>query len=463
MNGDHIAAFSALDLARMLFGVLIVAAGTVSCLFFAFRRKQREYSLLYFGLGAILYGVRLFINGSASYMHGRWDWITEVISLVIPIPLLLFFTATMAKRWRRLALWSIGVFSVIGAVGMVELFLVHSERATQRAIHLIAVVVIPILMVLLFVGGRSATREQKILRAGFFVFLLFIVHTNLANIGAIPHGPDLEFIGFVTFLGCLGYVAAARTHQNEEQLLTLNKELEIARGIQAGLLPEKSFSVAGLTAASRYVPATSVAGDFYDFLPKDGGLGVLIADVSGHGVPAALSASMVKVAIRAQRDWADKPAQVLTGLNSILCGNLQGQFVTAGYLYLDPRRGALTYAGAGHPPLLVWRAGEAKVESMEENGLMLGIFPEGAYKSLTATLNSGDRFILYTDGIPEAPSASGEEFGMERFKDFLQQNSGHSTQELCDLLIQQLTAWCGNSAKEQHDDLTLIVVDYKAA
>jgi sigma-B regulation protein RsbU (phosphoserine phosphatase) len=463
MNEDPIAAFSALDLARMLFGVLIVAAGAVSCLFFAVRRKQREYSLLYFGLGAILYGVRLFINGSSSYMHGRWDRITEAISLVIPIPLLLFFTATMAKRWRKLVLWSIGLFSVIGAVGMVELFLVHSERATQRAIHLIAVVVIPILMVLLFVGGRSATREQKILRAGFFVFLLFIVYTNLANIGAIPRGLDLEFIGFVTFLGCLGYVAAARTHQNEEKLLTLNKELEIARGIQAGLLPEKSFSVAGLTAASRYVPATSVAGDFYDFLPKDGGLGVLIADVSGHGVPAALSASMVKVAIRAQRDWADKPAQVLTGLNSILCGNLQGQFVTAGYLYLDPRRGSLAYAGAGHPPLLVWRAAEAKVESMEENGLMLGIFPEGAYKSLTAKLNSGDRFVLYTDGIPEAPSASGEEFGMERFKDFLQQNSGHSTQELCDLLIQHLSVWCGNGTREQHDDLTLIVVDYKAA
>jgi phosphoserine phosphatase RsbU/P len=463
MNTDHIAEFSALDLARMLFGVLIVAAGAVSCLFFAVRRKQREYSLLYFGLGAILYGVRLFINGSTHYMQGRWDWMTEAISLVIPIPLLLFFTATMARRWRKLALWSIGIFCVIGAVGMAELFLVHSERATQKAIHLIAVVVIPVLMVLLFVGGRSATREQKILRAGFFVFLLFIVHTNLANIGVIAHGPDLEFIGFVTFLGCLGYVAAARTQRNEEQLLTLSKELEIARGIQAGLLPEKSFSVAGLTTASRYVPASSVAGDFYDFLPKDGGLGVLIADVSGHGVPAALSASMVKVAIRAQRDWADKPAQVLTGLNAILCGSLQGQFVTAGYLYLDPSRGALAYAGAGHPPLLVWRAGEARLESMEENGLMLGLFPEGSYKSLTATLNSGDRFILYTDGVPEAPSAAGEEFGMERLKNFLQQNSGHSTQELCDLLIQQLAAWCGNSVKEQHDDLTLIVVDYKAA
>ena len=462
MDADHVAAFSALDLARMLFGVLIVAAGAVSCLFFAIRRKQREYSLLYFGLGAILYGVRLFINGSAHYMQGQWDWITEAISLVIPIPLLLFFTATIVRRWRKLALWSIGVFSVIGAVGMVELFVVHSERATQRVIHLIAVVVIPILMVLLFVGGRSATREQKILRAGFFVFLMFIVHTNLANIGAIPHGPDLEFIGFVAFLGCLGYVAAARTHHNEERLLALNKEMEIARDIQAGLLPEKSFSVAGLTAASRYVPATSVAGDFYDFLPKDSGLGVLIADVSGHGVPAALSASMVKVAIRAQRDWADDPARVLTGLNSILCGNLQGQFVTAGYLYLDPGRGALAYAGAGHPPLLAWRAREKKVECMEENGLMLGIFPEGAYKCMTADLAPGDRFVLYTDGITEAPSLSGEEFGMDRFKSFLAEHAASPAQELCDALVKHVTAWSGNS-REQHDDLTLVVVDYKAA
>src|SRR6476646_4705682 len=185
MNADHIAVFSALDLARMLFGVLIVAAGAVSCLFFAVRRKQREYSLLYFGLGAMLYGVRLFINGSSYYMHGRWDRITEVISLVIPIPLLLFFTATMAKRWKKIALWSIGIFFVIAAVGMAELFFVHSERATQTVIHLIAIVVIPVLMVLLFIGGRSATREQKILRAGFFVFLVFVVHTNLANIGAI--------------------------------------------------------------------------------------------------------------------------------------------------------------------------------------------------------------------------------------------------------------------------------------
>ncbi|HEX3584677.1 MAG TPA: PP2C family protein-serine/threonine phosphatase [Candidatus Angelobacter sp.] len=156
------------------------------------------------------------------------------------------------------------------------------------------------------------------------------------------------------------------------------------------------------------------------------------------------------------------PARVLSGLNSILCGNLQGQFVTAGYLYLDPERGALAYAGAGHPPLLAWRGREKKVECMEENGLMLGIFPESSYKSMTTPLEPGDRFVLYTDGITEAPSLSGEEFGMDRFKSFLAEHACSSAQELCDALVKRVTAWSG-SPREQHDDLTLIVVDYKAA
>ena len=166
---------------------------------------------------------------------------------------------------------------------------------------------------------------------------------------------SLEFVGFIFFIVCLGYVAGSRTSAMKSDCYRSTKRWRLPAKSRPDLLPEKNLSVAGLTAASRYIPASSVAGDFYDFLQKDDGLGVLIADVSGHGVPAALSASMVKVAIRAQRDWADDPARVLSGLNSILCGNLQGQFVTAGYLYLDPRRGALTYAGAGHPPLLAWR------------------------------------------------------------------------------------------------------------
>jgi sigma-B regulation protein RsbU (phosphoserine phosphatase) len=463
MNTATVPDFSTLDLARMLVGVLTAAVGAAVCLLFLVRIKRRDYSLLYFGLAALLYGVRLFVEGSSDYMHGRWDRVTALITLVIGIPFALFLAETVVSRWKKLVWWSTGGALLLAVFGIVRILLHLDLRIVGKLNSLMVLVLLSIMLVLLFVPFKSVNRDTEILRIGFLVFLLFGVYNNLVGVQAIVGNNKLEFIGFTVFLGCLGYVAASRTQRNEERLLSLNKEMEIARGIQASLLPEKNFTVAGLATASRYVPASSVAGDFYDFLPKDGGLGILIADVSGHGVPAAISASMVKVAIHAQREQAEDPALVLTGLNSILCGNLQGQFVTAGYLYLAPGRGSLAYAGAGHPPLLVWRAREQKVETMEENGLMLGIFPEGTYKSMTAALEPGDRFVLYTDGVTEAPSPMNEEFGMERFKDFLAQNAARPAQEFCDAMVEKIAAWCGNSGKEQHDDLTLIVVDYKTA
>ncbi len=460
MISTPIPGFATLDLVRVLFGVLITAAGLVAVLLFLLRIRRKEYALLYFGLSASLYGIRLCIQGSAGHLDpkGRVDLL---ITLVAGIPFTLFIAETAGSRWKRPVHWIVGGMSLAAAYGIVRVLL-HLDHGVRTINNITVLVLGPVILVLLFIPFRSHDRDVWVLRIGFLVFLLFVIYTNLVSLKKIPGNGRLEFVGFIFFIVCLGYVAGSRTQRNEERLLSLNKEMEIAREIQTGLLPEKNLSVAGLTAASRYIPASSVAGDFYDFLQKDDGLGVLIADVSGHGVPAALSASMVKVAIRAQRDWADDPARVLSGLNSILCGNLQGQFVTVGYLYLDPRRGALTYAGAGHPPLLAWRGREKRVESIEENGLVLGIFPEGAYKSMTAALEPGDRFVLYTDGIAEAPSLSGEEFGMERFTSFLAEHAGSSAQELCDALIKHVTAWTGNP-REQHDDLTLIVVDYKAA
>jgi hypothetical protein len=120
---------------------------------------------------------------------------------------------------------------------------------------------------------------------------------------------------------------------------------------------------------------TSVAGDFYDFIVVDEKhIGILVADVSGHGMPAALIASMLKIALSTPEAHASDPAQVLLGLNKALCGIFQHHFVTAAYLFVDMQKRTLTYAGAGHPPLLLWGGSFKGVRAVMENGMFLGRF-----------------------------------------------------------------------------------------
>ncbi|HTQ97579.1 MAG TPA: SpoIIE family protein phosphatase, partial [Candidatus Acidoferrum sp.] len=165
--------------------------------------------------------------------------------------------------------------------------------------------------------------------------------------------------------------------QLAKQLVAINSELDMARQIQLSILPHSVPSLGGLDIAARFLPMTSVAGDFYDFIEIDEKhLGILIADVSGHGLPSALIASMLQVALTAQKTHASEPAKVLAGLNHALCGKFTQNFVTAAYVYLDLEKNQMRYAGAGHPPLLLYRASSGKTERILENGLILGMFSE---------------------------------------------------------------------------------------
>src|SRR5260370_41936347 len=168
---------------------------------------------------------------------------------------------------------------------------------------------------------------------------------------------------------------------------------------------------------------------------------------------------MVKVAVRSQMERAGDPSDVLCGMNSILCGNLQGQFVSAGYLFLNPVAGTLSYAGAGHPPLLVWRSRSRRVECMEENGLLLGIFPDSSYKARTARLAHGDRCLLYTDGLLEATCPSGEEFGLERLQNFLAEKWALSPEAFCEALAHEAAEWRGGCVPQQ-DDGTILAIAF---
>jgi sigma-B regulation protein RsbU (phosphoserine phosphatase) len=267
----------------------------------------------------------------------------------------------------------------------------------------------------------------------------------------------MEPLSLSCFIAVLGAVVVSRIFEREEQLIEVHKELEIARRIQTAILPLVLPSSPSVTMAARYLAMTAVAGDFYDFLlPGKDRIGILIADVSGHGVPAALIASMVKVAIAAQLHSADDPAQVLTGMNRILCGKMQGQFVSAAYLFLDTENWLLRYAGAGHPPLL--RCEGDAIDSISENGLPLGLFAHAAYTTTQRTLTPGTRFLLYTDGLIEASDAADEFFGEDRVRAVLGEAKMLTAEQSATLCVDRVTAWSG---PPQQDDLTVIVVDIR--
>lgn len=245
------------------------------------------------------------------------------------------------------------------------------------------------------------------------------------------------------------------------QLKTLNDELEMAREIQLSILPSDTPKIKGLTIAARYIPMSAVAGDFYDFISVDDRhLGILIADVSGHGLPAALIASMLKVALFAESQHASDPAQVLAGLNRSLFGKFRRHYVTAAYVFVDLEKDVLSYAGAGHPPVLLWRKREGISREFEENGLFLGPFAEATFSSLRLPVETGDRLLLYTDGILEFKNPANEEFGGDRLRQFLDANSALNAERLVDALISELSRWAEQApGPSQLDDITILAMD----
>jgi sigma-B regulation protein RsbU (phosphoserine phosphatase) len=266
--------------------------------------------------------------------------------------------------------------------------------------------------------------------------------------------------------------ARVRTHlmlreahaQIAKQLVEINTELEMARQIQLSILPSSTPKIAGMDIVARYIPMTSVAGDFYDFIVVDGShIGILMADVSGHGLPAALIASMLQVALTAQARHASEPSKVLAGLNQALCGKFQHNFVTAAYVYVDLEKNTISYGGAGHPPLLLWRKSTGAASQLLENGLVMGQFEEAIYDSLQVPIEAGDRFVLYTDGILETTNPAQEEFGTARFMQFMETNNKLKAGPFADALLLELARWLEQPPGEGHkDDISLLTVDFTA-
>jgi len=285
------------------------------------------------------------------------------------------------------------------------------------------------------------------------------VFVNVRWYFGVPPPHYIEPVTFAGWIAALGYEAAKHTFNKERRLLSIESELETARQIQASILPDHVPSIAGLRIAASYQPMSAVAGDFYCFVEQNQTqIGILIADVTGHGVPAALIASMIKVAMQSVSACAGEPSQVLHSLNRILTPELRGRLTSAAYLWVDRECRRARYSAAGHPPLLWWSAERSALQRIESNGLLFGIDGQSTYPSCELHFHCGDRFLLYTDGLTEPENARGEAFGDGQLEQVVGANRGLAASGLAERLIGAARSWQDARATQQ-DDITLVVVD----
>jgi serine phosphatase RsbU (regulator of sigma subunit) len=453
----RILADAALATLFALIGVLSLAAGL------RFRAARVPWVLL--GWAMAQHSLNLVagsgpLRAAAGGPAAAWTWVSTVTGYLIALPWALLVEQVVGPGWRSTIRRTWQVFAAYAGGAILVDIALGRPGAGAGPVRAIVAAGALVGFLNLSLGGLRMARDLRALRVGYLVFMALVVHDYVADLGLLPWRRGTGQLGLLVFVACLVYTIASRTLRAQQQLESIRLELATARRIQESLLPSAPPRLAGAKVAFRHVPAAAVAGDLFEFLdvsPRRAGL--LVADVSGHGMGAALIASMVKVAAAAQREHADDPPRVLAGIHSALAGHLPpGQFVTAVYVHLDLARGVLRHASAGHPPALLQRSGDRKAGPLGETGPLIVSLAPPDYPLVQVPIAAGDRVLLYTDGVVEAMDADAAPFGPERLSALVAGAPG-DPEALLTEVVDQVAAFAGRrDRRDFEDDLTLIAV-----
>jgi len=284
------------------------------------------------------------------------------------------------------------------------------------------------------------------------------------NHKTVAHSKDEVGLLAATFGRMTEALLAA--HDQEIQSRALEHDLSIAAEIQSNLVPKRMLKIPGYDISAYYRPSKEVGGDYYDFIEVDEDHeGIIVADVSGKGVPGSMVMTMARAFIReeAARSRNTSPADTLMKANRLLAQDIKkGMFVTALYCILNKRTNELRVASAGHNPLVVWRGATNQVQLVNPNGIALG-FDKGpvferTVKDEVIVLGHGDRIVAFTDGTVEAMNARNQEFGDERFYTLIRDLAPRDSNQLLNLIVKELDEHKGHAP--QSDDITIVTLRY---
>ena len=251
--------------------------------------------------------------------------------------------------------------------------------------------------------------------------------------------------------------------QLEREMARKDAELAIAAEIQQSFLPDVIPQIEGFEIAGTNIPAKEVGGDFFDVVPLEviplntKRMGILIADVSGKGVPAALFMALSRIVIRVSATMFPKVSEAISFANPVISRDSRtGMFVTVFYGVLDYGTKTLAYVNAGHNPPLLFRAGSDEPEELPATGIAIGALEDSQYKQGEARLASGDLLVMYTDGVTEALNDQNEMFEIPRLTQVILENRDRPSTEIVQAIINAVNAF--SQKQPQYDDITILVV-----
>jgi sigma-B regulation protein RsbU (phosphoserine phosphatase) len=456
------------DVINIVLGTVFLTVGAIACAIAAIRWRRGVHILVWWGILSEMYGLQklgqtpTILKVLPRFLQSAAPYVNTAVMYLLLVSVLFAWRELSLGKLRSLVHLEIFVGLAIALVGIGRFVFGGPANEWMFYNNLLAVLAMLVLLAVVLVPtfSRFLVMNHSVLAAGTLIFALEVLYTNLGTVLHYSPLPFVDSVGFAILLFSLGYVALEILFTNERRLLSLETELETARQIQSSILPPRVPELENLRIAAAYHPMTAVAGDFYQFLRSDNNhVGILVADVSGHGVPAALISSMIKVAMQSVAVHAHEPAKVLGGLNRILWSEAHGQFASAAYVWIDAENRNALYSAAGHPPLLYWRNARREMQRVESNGLLFGVEPDAEYPVCSVLLEPSDRFLLYTDGVTETENAAGEAFGDLQLEQVVRNNRLQPASELSRQVLSDLQRW-RPAAVNQQDDITLIIVDF---
>ena len=437
--------------------------GIYQLLLFGLNREEKcnlFFALFCIALSSYFFTRRndIFALTLDTSLWNRVEHLSLSLTTLFFLLFLIYFLPTKLPIWAK-RYHQVLIFSLIG----ISFLLLISPFLYLEGIaiiwHYITLLILPYLGIHLFFAIRNKTPYAIPFIIGFTPFLITVL-IDLLQALLFHTGEGLSTYGFIGMVFFMMGILAYKTLKTEKKLSYIEKELSYARILQDFLLPSpqkkfSSFQIDGYTFAS-----FQLSGDFYEyFFPSRNQVGILVADVSGHGISAAILSSMLKLASSILAPYAGDPSRLMKELYKLLSPYCKRHFITVGYLLLNLSKKKGTYVRAGHEPLLYIHPQEKKVYSYLPKGVLITDLTSPHYEEIHFPIEKKSKYLLYTDGLIEVRNPEGEFLGRENLIGFLEKNSHLPISSLLKELVDFTFSFSRKGPSSIEDDITLLGVE----